>query len=439
MSHPEITGQFVELFNDYYREAAAELAQGYPNDQRSLEIEARDVYQKNPDLLDDYRNHPQQIRESAEEAIGKVDLPIETPDGAHVRLTDTHGVLERHGVGELYADLQTQLVAVEGRIERITSVEPRLVVAAFDCQRCGTTTRLPQPERDFNEPHECENCERQGPFKINIQQSETVDQRQILLKQPPDEQSGASGEEITVVVEDDLIHAGGARGLPDKTGEVATIIGKFRADTSNLGGRGVEVPTYDTYLQAHSFVFGDDTNEEIDVSEHMEQVRDFAGRDNAIDLFAESIDPGLTLTDKWEVAVRMATAYLFGAPRIDPDGGEMVRGDLHMLFVSDPGMRKSVFADKVAELSPQAELRQATGMSSDVGLTAVGDDPGRTAVGHASITATARSTSESSLYRSSTQPSCSASTWSIYSGSIRSAGKSSVVTTPSSNWTIAWW
>lgn len=370
MSTTTITNELADLYRSYYEDQLTELAQGYPKDTQSLEVEAKDLYRRDPDLLDDYRTNPAQMREYAEEALRVVEIPVDQSlDGAHVRLTDTNGYLDRLGVGDLYTEHETRLVALRGRVGSVTGAETKLTTVTFECQRCGNVTKIPQTDTEYQEPHECQGCGREGPFRIDFAASEKVDQRKLKLEQPPHEQSNGSGQSIAVYCYNDLIHIGGENGLADLAGTEVTIIGEYIPDETDLRGRGAVSPTYDCYFKAHNIVLDDDADEQIDVNEYRAEVERYAAKPNAIEMFKRSIDPGLTITDGWDMATEMATAYLFGAPRIDPDGGDMVRGDLHMLFVSDPGMRKSVFADKVAELSPQAELRQATGMSSDVGLT----------------------------------------------------------------------
>jgi len=55
------------------------------------------------------------------------------------------------------------LVQVHGIIRKATDVRPKIEEAAFECQLCGTLSRIPQSSGDFQEPHECQGCERQGP------------------------------------------------------------------------------------------------------------------------------------------------------------------------------------------------------------------------------------------------------------------------------------
>jgi len=355
-----------EFYQDYYRDEIAELAQRYPKEQQALHIEAKDVYRKDPQVLDNYVQDPDAYQEAFEDSLRNFDLPADVSlDGAHVRLTDSNEYLPRRGLGSLNKDDLGNLVAVRCQLGKVSERKPRLKIGAFECQRCGTLTRIPQHFAEGQEPHQCQGCERQGPFSLNETQSEWVDQRKILLETPPEKQSGA---EVVGYCLDDLADPSGVN-IQEKAGSRVTVIGKLEADKSSLFGRGEE-PVADEYFVPHSFVWGDNLSNEIAVDEHREDVEAWANKEDAIDIFKKNIDPSLVVTEAWEQALEMAVPYLFGAPRIDPPTGTTVRGDIHMLFVSDPGMNKSDFASQLAELSPKALMKDSEGMSSEVALTA---------------------------------------------------------------------
>lgn len=361
---------FAEFLSRYYEQDVAELAQHYPKERQSLYVEFADLYQYDADLADDYLEKPNQLHSELEYALTEVELPVDVSLGAaHVRVTDSKGYVDRMGVGELASEHTGNYVALRAQIGDVTGRMSRIEEAAFECQRCGTMTKVPQPFLKFQEPHQCQGCDREGPFSVNYTQSEFVDQRKVKLEEPPEEQVDGSGEEIIGYCLHDLVDVGGENGLQDKAGSRVTVLGEIRIDDRELFSRGDSEPVVDEYFLPKAFVFDDGEDEELDVEEHRDAVETFANRPDAVDVFRKSIDPGLEITKKWDMATEMATAWLFAAPRIDPENGDMIRGDLHMLFVSDPGMRKSVFAENLAELSPQCLLRDAGGMSSEVGLT----------------------------------------------------------------------
>jgi replicative DNA helicase Mcm len=363
----ELLAKFEELYQDYYHKEIGKLAEHYPKEQQGLTIQAKDLYKKNPALLDDWVDQPDQLKHHAEETLALYDLPIDIDlHGAHVRLADSHGYLDRKGIGDLHSEDLGTVVALRTQIGKVSERKPRLKEGAFECQRCGTRTRMEQPWGDTNEPHQCQGCERQGPFRLNEAQSEWVDQRKLRLEEPPEKQS--NGQLIAYCL-DELADAAGGN-LQDKAGSRVTIIGKLEADESSLFGRGNNEPVPDRYFVPQHFEWDENDHDRINVQDHLSDIKDWANRDNAIEIFKQNIDPSLVVTEGWDDALEMATCWLFGGPRIDPTNGDTVRGDLHMLFVSDPGMNKSAFAGKLAELSPKALKKDSEGMSSDVALTA---------------------------------------------------------------------
>jgi replicative DNA helicase Mcm len=196
--------QFAEFFRGYYWEDLGRLLEQYPKDRRSLEVSYSDLYRFDSHLADQYLQNPTQMREFAEEALTIVDLPVDKSlSKAHVRLTDLPDP-ETYSVGDYRTDQRGEYVALSGQVARRTGVKPKITEAAFECARCGTLTRIPQPDSDFHEPHECQGCERQGPFDINYDQSKFVDYQVLRLQRPPEESSGGGSTTIDIRLRDDI-------------------------------------------------------------------------------------------------------------------------------------------------------------------------------------------------------------------------------------------
>lgn len=371
-----ITDLFVDFYRDYYAEEIAALGQRYPKEQRSLYIDAWDLYRFDQDLLDDWTAHPREIQRYAEEALRMYDLPLDVGfEHAHVRLTDSNGTLPARSVTAIEASEPDSdigsYVALTGQLSRITQKKPRLDEAAYECQRCSTLTRIPQGRTDVQEPHECKGCERQGPFRLNHDESVYINQRKIKLEEPIEERSQARGHSAPVYVEDDLCeYAPGDSTLPDHAGERATILGIVRVDESQLSGRGAS-PETDYWLDAQAIVFEDDDDADVDIETHRGTFEELAARDDAVDLVAESLAPSLHADEEDDLytARRACAAWLFNAYRLDPEGAGSKRGDLHMCLIGDPGTGKSTLMGYLDDILPKSEFRTGTGLS-EVGLTA---------------------------------------------------------------------
>jgi replicative DNA helicase Mcm len=371
MSNAEIVDKFESFLHDYYRDEIGTLAQNYPNEQQSLYIGAKDLYTFDPDLLNDWQKKPEKMQSNAESALARYDIPIDIDlSGAHVRLTDREGYLTENSVTDLSKADIGKYVAVSGHLSRITGKSPRLDIGVFECQRCGTETRVSQRRVEVVEPHECNGCERQGPFQIDDDASEWIDHRKIKLEEPIEERSQARGQSIPVYVEDDLCeYAPGDSTLPDHAGEHATVLARVRVDESQLTGRNAS-PETELWLDANAIAFEGDDESDIDIEAHRETFEEYAARDDAVDLVASSIAPTLHSSDDGDLQTirRAAAAWLFNAYRADPDGMGAKRGDMHMCVIGDPGVGKSTLFKYLADVAPQSEFRTGSGLT-EAGLT----------------------------------------------------------------------
>ncbi|NIS29912.1 MAG: AAA family ATPase, partial [Actinobacteria bacterium] len=202
VENTELVERFDQFYRNYYRDEIGRLAQRYPNEQRSLTVDWDDLYRFDKDLADDYVAQPDQLREYAEEALRLYDLPVDVSLGqAHVRVQNLDAVTD---IRDIRARDVNKLVGVQGIVRKATDVRPKVQEAAFECQRCGTLTYIPQSGA-FQEPHECQGCERQGPFTINYDQSTFVDAQKLRVQESPEGlRGGETPQSIDVHIEDDL-------------------------------------------------------------------------------------------------------------------------------------------------------------------------------------------------------------------------------------------
>lgn len=76
--YTEMVERFTEFFDSHYDGAIDDLAQRYPDRQRSLSIDYETLERFDVDLTDNYRSEPGQMREYAEKALRLTDLPTTT-------------------------------------------------------------------------------------------------------------------------------------------------------------------------------------------------------------------------------------------------------------------------------------------------------------------------------------------------------------------------
>ncbi|GAA0667879.1 minichromosome maintenance protein MCM [Natronoarchaeum mannanilyticum] len=361
----ELVDSFEQFYRNYYRDEIGQLAQNYPGEQRSLHVDWQDLYKYDPDLADDYLSQPEQLQEYAEEALRIYDLPVDVSLGrAHVRV---HNLPETTEIREIRSRHVGQLLAVQGIIRKATDVRPKIEEAAFECQRCGTLTYIPQSSGDFQEPHECQGCERQGPFNINFDQSEFVDAQRLRVQESPEGlRGGETPQSVDVTIEDDVT----GQVTP---GDHVTVTGVLHLQQQ--GSDQEKSPIFDVYMEGVSVEIEDEEFEDMEITEEEKaEIVELSQDPDIYEKMIASMAPSIYGYDQEKLAIIL---QLFsGVTKHLPDGSR-IRGDLHMLLIGDPGTGKSQLLQYVREISPRSVYTSGKG-SSAAGLTAaaVRDDFG---------------------------------------------------------------
>ena len=363
----DLTERFIQFYRNYYREEIGGLAQRYPNEQRSLYIEYDDLYQFDRDLAEDFRTKPEQMREYAEEALRLYDLPADVSLGrAHVRIENLPESIDIRGI-RVHDDHIGKLVSIKGIVRKATDVRPKVTEAAFECQRCGTITYIPQSDGGFQEPHECQGCERQGPFRVNFDQSEFVDSQKLRIQESPE---GLRGGETPQNIDVDIVD--------DITGKVSpgdhvTCVGVLHIEQVEQGNEKSAI--FDLYMDGVSIAIEDEEFEDMDITEaDKREIIELSNREDIYDAMVESIAPAIYGYEEEKLA--MILQLFSGVTKHLPDGSR-IRGDLHMLLIGDPGTGKSQMISYVENIAPRSVYTSGKG-SSAAGLTAaaVRDDFG---------------------------------------------------------------
>jgi replicative DNA helicase Mcm len=378
-SQDDIEG-IVDFYRDYCGDEISELIQKYPKEKKSLWVDVdNDVYRFDPDLARDIKKKPDTLQEVFEEALtlydGNHGVDLE---GVTVRF---HNIKTRQKkVDEIRNEDVDRLVSLTGQISKASAIRPVVKNAAWDCGRCGTFTRVPV-ETDLTEPHECQGCERQGPFTLDYHESVVRDHQLIRVKHPPEEATNSTkdGGDIDAHIEGDLV------GYAD-AGERADVAGVLRADTGDGNS-----PTLEFYFDAYAVNKVNDDYRDLEVSDHREAIEEEVVADNPFISLADSIAPGITggrdvdietpwgeTYDKyWWVRLATGIANLFGSWRRANGDGTHQRGDSHIILIGDPSTGKSTIMDAIAKIAPRSASESGKN-ASGAGLTAaaVNDDFG---------------------------------------------------------------
>jgi replicative DNA helicase Mcm len=349
-----------EFLRSRYWDELLELADSYP-DERSLIVKFPNLDRYDSEFAEELLENPEQIMEAASNALLEIDLPIDVYlDKAHVRIAE----LPRHyKTRELRSDHIGKLIAIEGLVRTATEVRPKIVSAAFQCQRCGYTFFKEQTGTKFEDQNlKCQNqaCDRGGPFKLVLSKSKFVDAQKIRVQESPEDlRGGEQPQTLDVELEDDLA----GRIFPGDRVIVNGILKSYQRSSPQAG----KSTYFDLFHKGISIEMKEQEFEEIDISpEDEKEILEMARDPKIYEKIKNSIAPSIFGYDNVKEA--LALQLVSGFEKRLPDGAR-IRGDIHILLVGDPGIAKSQLLRYMTKISPRG-IYTSGKSSTSAGLTA---------------------------------------------------------------------
>ncbi|NMC10872.1 MAG: minichromosome maintenance protein MCM [Methanothrix sp.] len=356
----DLVAKWEEFLRSRYWDDLLELADSYP-DERSLVVKFPDLDRYDPEFAEELLERPEQVLEAAQAALLQLDLPMDVyMDRAHVRIAE----LPRHyKTRELRSDHIGKLIAIEGLVRTATEVRPKIVSAAFQCQRCGYTFFKEQTGNKFDDQNlKCQNqaCDRGGPFKLILAQSKFVDAQKIRVQESPEDlRGGEQPQTLDVELEDDLA----GQIFPGDRVIVNGVLKSFQRSSPQQGKSNY----FDLFHKGIYVEMKEQEFEEIEISPEDEKLILEMSRDPDIyDHVTKSIAPSIFGYD--DVKEALGLQLVSGFEKHLPDGAR-IRGDIHILLVGDPGIAKSQLLRYMTKISPRG-IYTSGKSSTSAGLTA---------------------------------------------------------------------
>ncbi len=253
-----------------------------------------------------------------------------------------------------------KVISVDGIVSKTTSVLPKAETAAFECRRCGAITNVRQPmNTDLKYPNVCSGDECQNrserDFNLNVGLSKKINFRKIEIQEPPEETSGGNTPESeTFTIKGDVANNISA-------GDNVKSVGIYKATEQG------ETSVFKTYIHGNNIIPEEQEFEEIEITdEEKEVIKDLASDDDIYEIIRDSIGPSLYGLEKEKTAIMY---QLFSGVRKTEMSGTNIRGDIHVLFVGDPGTGKSQLLRYASKLTPRGIMTNGKG-ASEAGITA---------------------------------------------------------------------
>ncbi len=359
MENTQYVQQFEDFFRERYRKGLEKLALFYP-EIKSLEVDFMELDKFTPELADDLLENPEAVIKASEEAVAA--LGYKSVDGVDVkpkiRFFNLPNKLFIRNINSAHIN---KLIMIDGVINKITDVRPKIDTAAFQCIRCGRVYRMPQDTEMYDkiaEPAVC-SCERKE-FKLNIEETTFVDMQKMQTQEPLDALvRGEQAKNIDIWLEDDLTN----RMYP---GDKVQIVGVLR-----LRPPKGKSSVYNIYIHAIHVEQIEREFEEIELTEEEEeQIRELSEDPHIYNKIVGSIAP--SIYGHKEIKESLAIQLLGGSKSKILADGVRIRPDIHILLIGDPGTAKSQLLYYIYTLAPKGVFvggKSATG----AGLTATAE------------------------------------------------------------------
>ena len=359
----------AEFLDIYYADEIARIATGEKGG-RKLHVDMADLQLfLDTDAYRKLRGAIPKYLRQLNKAIEFVDSTRGVTNNIDVSVVDETGAdIEHLSVSDVNSDFVSDYIGVSGQLSAVTKVRSFPQVAQFACKKCGTPVEVPQNTKEFEEPRTACECESAPQWALDYKNTQWEDHRKLKIQEPPNEASNGDSQFIAVHMFGRNTKDEYGNALTERVGEDVTVYGTV--ELIQQSGRNADEFLFEHYLSGEAITFEETGVQAVDVESHREEVHEHANADDVYERFYKSIAPQIHPTPTMELAMKVCAAFLFAAPRVDPEGGAMYRGDIHAALIGDPGMAKSVLLKGVADFSPDCEHRSATGLSSDVGLVA---------------------------------------------------------------------
>ncbi len=320
----EVISSFVnKRLNDKIKEVLT-------TNKNAILLDFNDVDQFSPELGDYLLKNPEEALETIKYFINETSIPHKDLDiEVRVRNLPKNAQLLIREIRSKHIGL---FIQVQGLIKTAASVKPVASAIDFECQSCGHITKVEQKEMTQRAPSVCTNCGKKGRFKVV--KKYLVDTQRIMLEEAPEDlEGGEQPEHINVVLKKDLVDPKFERNIIP--GNKVVVSGTIN-ESAIYYPSGKRSNTSDTFILASYIEAIEQGYEDIIVTKEEElAIKELANDKMIYTKFKNSIAPNIFGHDDIKEAIVM---QLFGGVRKAAlSGNSVIRGDIHILLVGDPG------------------------------------------------------------------------------------------------------
>jgi len=320
-----------------------------------LDIDFLDLLDTNIELAEYVLDNFNDTKDKFKIAVKQLSKDLElTPPITNVRFCNLSKTI-RIEIGQLRAQHENQLVAVEGFVRRKTKVVQVPESAVFECPSCQNLINSNFPDHIFKAPTKC-SCGRKGKFKIV--EFIKIDLQRVVLEEDPNLALVAQQPQAIVIeLQEDLCRQSISDILqPSKKAIVTGIVRTYetKKDVWNLY---IETNTIDIETETQRIIYADSD---------IKKFKEIANSLTLTEDMGQSIVPNI----RGHVLVKEAVfLQLVGSEPLYDLNRLEERGRIHIALIGSPGTGKTKILQRAIRFLPNAKFTGGK-TASGVGLVA---------------------------------------------------------------------
>uniref|UniRef100_A0AAX7VDQ6 DNA replication licensing factor MCM2 n=1 Tax=Astatotilapia calliptera TaxID=8154 RepID=A0AAX7VDQ6_ASTCA len=277
----------------------------------------------------------------------------------HVRICNLPLVEEIRSLRQLHLN---QLIRTSGVVSSCTGVLPQLGMVKYNCNKCNFVLGpFFQSQNQEVKPGSCPECQSQGPFEINMEETVYQNYQRITIQESPGKvAAGRLPRSKDAILLADLVDS-------CKPGDEIELTGIYHNNYDGSLNMANGFPVFATVILANHITRRDEGVAVAELTDEDIKAIVALSKDERIGerIFA-SMAPSIYGHEDIKRALALS---LFGGEPKNPGGKHKVRGDINALLCGDPGTAKSQFLKYVEKVASRAVFTTGQGASA-VGLTA---------------------------------------------------------------------
>ncbi len=350
----------IEKFLKKHKEHLQKLGANYP-EKKSIILDFQELERFDRNIADELRENPDEKLLEFEDTLNSMNIPTEFENPKfHVRFSNFP---KEHGYSLLVRDLTAEyigkFICVEGIVNRISDVLPKVSHALFICNRCDTHNWVDQPKRLLREPGRCSGCSK-NDLRFVPELSDWIDVQTLEIQEPLEMlKGGEQARRIEIWAEEDITDLVTA-------GDQILVTGFIRLQPPKSKGSVYKRYIKANYIEPIAMEF-----EDLEISAEEEKEIKKLGKDPKLfEKVIGSIAPSIYGYN--EVKEAIALQLFGGRPAKTLPDGTKVRPDMHLLMIGDPGVAKSRILQYVDQIAPKSIYVTGKG-TTGAGLTATAE------------------------------------------------------------------